>query len=128
MTTNKELEARIDSLTRLLAQQGIMAPDDAPFSSGSDFIEHGSAEHAVFLGLVLVDGDDSTERIATYASPRSDRVFALEDELAALQHFVGVAPEKAVRLFLQQKVNELELAPTVPENAPAMFQPTVVYG
>ena len=54
-------------------------------------------------------------------------MFRMEDEVGAIQHYPGIAPKEAIALVLQQKVNELELAPTVPEDAPAMFRPAAIY-
>jgi len=128
MAKVKELAARIELLEALLKRAGIEQPVEAlPPTERPDYIPHGSPRHAQLLGLVEVVKDDPTITLATYASPRTERVFRLEDELGAIQFYPNIDPEKAVRLVLQQRVGELETTPTVPEDAPPMFQPAAVY-
>jgi len=128
MTSNKELAEQVEQLRQLLAQAGIAPPVEAILpTERPDYIPHGSVAHAQLLGLVEVGKGDETITLATYTSPRSKRTFRLEDEMGALQHYPGIDPEKACALVLQQKVNELETVPTVPENAEPMFTPAAVY-
>ena len=123
-----ELAAKVEELSALLARHGIESPVEAiPATDRPDYIPHGSIKHARLLGLVEVGKDDETVTLSTFTSPRSKRTFRLEDEMGALAHYPNIEPEKAIVLVLQQKVNELELAPAVPEDAPPMFRPTVVY-
>ena len=123
-----EITAKVEELERVLKAHGIEQP--APVVEAKDrpdYIAHGSPEHARFLGLVEVDKDDDTITLTTYTSPGTGRTFRLEDEMGAVRHYPGIDPEKAAGLVLQQKVNELETKPTVPEDAPAMFRPAAVY-
>jgi hypothetical protein len=125
----EELTAQIEELKRVLAQHGIQTAEyrDLPATERPDYIPHGSTEHAAFLGLVEITEDDTMESLSSYTSPRTQRTFRLEDEMGAIRHYPGVDPEKAVRLVLQQKVNELEGIPEVPADAPPMFRPAAVY-
>jgi 2-hydroxychromene-2-carboxylate isomerase len=121
MATNKELEARLEEVLGLLKQYGIEPPTavaTVPEERG-DYIEHGSKRHAIVLGLVEVKGD--TNKRVTFTSPRTNRTFALEDEVTAFLQYAE--PMTVAALVLEQKVNELETAPTVPADAPAMFRP-----
>ena len=128
MTKIDDITAKVEQLERVLKAHGIEQP--APVVEAKDrpdYIAHGSPEHARFLGLVEVGDNDKAITLATYASPGTGRTFRLEDEMGAVRHYPGIDPEKAAGLVLQQKVNELETKPTVPEDAPPMFKPAVVY-
>jgi len=129
MARTDELQSQLDELKTLLAQHGITPPDRSmrPDGKSPDYIPYGSPEHAAFLGLVESEPDDPTECLARYTSPRTGRTFRLEDEMGAIRHYPAIDPDKAVRLVLQQKVNELETAPEVPADAPPMFRPTASY-
>jgi len=128
MATSKDLERQVEEMRALLADHGIRPrPEAVPLTERPDYIAHGSDRHAALLGLVEVAEGDSRVTIATYTSPQSGRAFALEDEMDALRHYPGIDPVRAVQLVLQQKCNELEIAPTVPANAQAMFQPGRIY-
>ena len=128
MTTNRELVAEMDKLRMLLAAHGIQEPVEAmPLTERPDYIAFGSPEHAQFLGLVEVGDKDETFTMATFTSPRSKKTFRLEDDMGATRFYPSIDPEKAIVLVLQQKVNELETAPEVPADAPAMFVPAEVY-
>jgi hypothetical protein len=121
------LAAQVEQLQAVLKAHGIQAPTQIlPMEERPDYVPHGSLAHATLLGLVEVAKDEQVITLATYTSPRSSRVFRLEDEMGAIQFYPGIDPEKACRLVLQQKVNELETKPTVPDDAPAMFQPVAV--
>jgi len=124
-----ELAAQVEALKSLLAQHGIQQParSVARPEERPDYIAHGSPEHARFLGLVEVGEGDKTVCLARFTSPRTGRVFRLEDELGAVRYYPNVDPEKAALLVLQQKVNELETVPEVPESAPAPFRPAAIY-
>ena len=129
MSKVDELQAQLEELKAALVQHGITPPDRSvrPDGKSPDYIPYGSPEHAAFLGLVESDPDDPTECLARYTSPRTKRVFRLEDEMGAIRHYPAIDPEKAIRLVLQQKVNELETAPEVPADAKPMFTPTASY-
>ena len=123
-----ELAAQVEELKRALKAAGIEQP--APIigqAERADYIAHGSPRHAAFLGLVEVGPEDKTVTLRTFTSPRTGRTFRLEDELGAIRYYPGIDPEKAILLVLQQKVNELEMPVTVPEDAPLPFKPAAVY-
>ena len=124
-----ELTAQVEELRAVLKKHGIETAQyrALPPTERPDYIPHGSAEHAAFLGLVEVTDDDKTVSLTQYTSPRTNRTFRLEDEMGAIRHYPGIDPEKAALLVLQQKVNELEDVPEVPADAPPMFRPAAVY-
>ena len=123
-----ELTAQLDQLRALLAQHGIQpAPELVPMEDRPDYIKHGSVEHATFLGLVIMSDDDTAYHLVEFTSPRTGTTYRLEDEMGAVRHYPGIDPEKSILLVLQQKVNELEILPTVPKDAPPMFTPAAVY-
>lgn len=122
------LRAQLEQVQALLDAHGIRpAPEIVETTDRPDYIAHGSDKHAMFLGLVEVGKDDKTITLAQYTSPRTGRIFRMEDEMSATQHYPNINPKDAIALVLQQKVNELELAPTVPKDAPSMFRPANVY-
>ena len=92
-----------------------------------DYIPHGSTAHATFLGLVIMTEDDTAYHLVEFISPRTGTKYRLEDEMGAVRHYPNIDPEKALMLVLQQKVNELEILPTPPKDAPPMFTPAAVY-
>jgi len=122
MAKLEELQEQVGRLTAILAQAGITprlpASEHAP-----DYIEHGSAKHAVFMGLMEVDDVAQAARdgYTVYKSPRTGKNWRLEDEIKATQLVPGVDPTKAILLVLRQKVTSLESGkPTAPPNAPEM--------
>lgn len=108
----------------LLRQHGIVGPREPgePVTQ-TDYIEHGSPEHAAFLGLVPVNGDERDKLFTHYTSQKTGNVYRLEDELAAAAMYSALDTDKAIMLVLRQKVNELENKPEVPADALPMFQP-----
>ena len=113
---------RLERLEARLKAYGIsMEPELTEGGKKLDFIEHGSPEHATFLGLVEAKSDDDGDFV-TFTSPKG-KMYRLVDELGVVRHYPGTDPEKAARLVLRSKVNELENAPTVPEDAPPMWRP-----
>ena len=123
-----ELTAQLEQLRTLLAQYGIeQAPGIVPMEDRPDYIPHGSAAHATFLGLVIMTEEDTAYHLVEFTSPRTNVAYRLEDEMGAIRHYPNIDPEKAIMLVLQQKVNELEILPTAPKDAPPMFQPAAVY-
>jgi len=123
-----DLTAQLEQLKALLAQHGIaQAPDLVPMKDRPDYIAHGSEAHATFLGLVIMSPEDTAYHLVSFTSPRTGTTYRLEDEMGAVRHYPGIDPEKSIMLVLQQKVNELEILPTVPKDAPAMFRPAAVY-
>ena len=130
MATTRELEQRLADLTALLEHSGIIVPRQSAREpqERADYIEHGSPEHAAFMGLVPLAQDEieqaETDGYVTYVGKKGH--YRLEDEIAALGLVPGVDPEKAARVVLRQKVGAFESGvPKVPENAPAMFRPVV---
>ena len=121
MATTKQLEAELQQLKSMLEAQGIRAP--VPLAEKpedrADFFEHGSDKHAAFLGLVPAKSGD--EDHITFTSPRNGNTYRLEDEITQFMNYHD--PEKAAQLTLQQKVNELEIKPEVPDTALPMWRP-----
>lgn len=130
MPTNRELEQEIAELRKMLAQLvGVpMATEPTDPTKRADYIEYGSPAHAIFLGLIPLETMDQAEERTTYTSPRTQKLYCLDDEIAAVRFFQGVDPDKAILLVLRQKVNVFESGPPqVPEHAPPMWQPTPNY-
>lgn len=75
-----------------------------------DYIAHGSPQHAAFLNLKKATGKDE---------PLEHKGWTLADPTI---YGPNARPE-FLQAVLVQRVNELETAPTVPPNAPAMFTP-----
>jgi hypothetical protein len=120
--TVKDLEAQLRRLQETLATHGIQPPvEEGP---RADHIEHGSGEHAIFLGLIEVEDQAEAEALGhyVYASPATKRLFRLEDQVTPYMHYPD--PGQVARLVLQQKVSELEAGkPAVPATAPPMWRP-----
>lgn len=112
MTDNE----RLQKLEQVLRAHGIMV-DEERVEERADYIEHGSPDHAQFLGLVKA-GKGEEEEFTVYKGWR------LNDELSPLRFFPGVDPDKAIRAVLRQLVGELEAGrPPVPQDAPPMWTP-----
>lgn len=135
MATAKQMQAQIDKLqaqvAALLGMRGQPTPKLEP-TERPDYIEHGSEEHATFLGLIIVPEDRIDEakadQFVLYTSRKTGKTYRLLDEITILRHYPSIDPGKAARVVLRQKVGELESGPPeVPENAPAMWQPAPVY-
>jgi len=132
MATNKELEKQIKQLqeqNKVMA--GLLGLSPAPVSEDvtkrADYIEHGSNQHAIFLGLVEVTEDQmedaKTNDYILYESPNTGKTWRLEDEISPFMAFPD--PTKIARLFLRQKVSSLESGrPKVPDFAPPLIVPT----
>lgn len=123
----EELQEQVAQLVGLLAMAGIRPPA-AKDERAADYIAHGSPEHAAYIGLIeLKDGDiDAAEKAGytVYVSTKTARCWRLEDEISTVRFYPGVDPAKALLMVLRQKVNALESGqPTVPPDAPAMWQP-----
>lgn len=76
----------------------------------SDFVQHGSEQHAQLLGLRKAVKEDT-----------------LQYHSWTLQDFTIFGPnarEEFIKAQLISKVNELENPPTVPTGAPPMWTPT----
>ena len=119
MTTAQEVKSLKEELQSLKAMLGIRSDTTVPDEDRADYMEHGSDQHLAFLGLVPAEPGDKDH--ITFTSPRSGKTFRLEDELGQFMNFHD--PEKAAQLTLQQKVNELEIKPEVPDNAQPIWQP-----
>lgn len=123
MSKIEELQQQINGLTALLAQAGITLPQQRS-EHRPDYIPHGSAQHAVFLGLVEVEdeAEAKAEGYTVYASKQTGKAYRLDDEIGAVSHYPGTDPDKAVLLVLRQKVGSLESGvPQAPAGAPPMF-------
>lgn len=123
--TKRQLQGEIEAgVRRVLAGMGIAMPAPPASEERTDYIKHGSAEHAQFLGLVIVDEGDDPTGFVTYTSKDTERTYRLEDEMIALTHYPSADPEKAALMVLRQKVNELEAGkPEAPSNAPDLWEP-----
>lgn len=126
MATNKQLQAQIEELRRVLAQHGItdvVQPALDP-AERADYIAFGSPEHAAFLGLVEVEDVDKAEadgRIV-HTSPRTGKNYRLEDQVTPFMHYPD--PMQVARLVLQQKVSSFEAPPPEPPpDAPDIWRP-----
>jgi len=76
----------------------------------ADYVPHGSPDHAAILGLRKATGEDALERDG----------WTLIDMTA----FGPQATEAYLREVLRQKVATLKAGvPTIPPNAPALFDP-----
>ena len=124
MATTKQLEQKLRALEAMLASYGIEAEATSvkKVEDRADFIPHGSDGHVAFLGLVPAEPGD--EDHITFTSPRTGKTYRLEDEIMQFMNFHD--PAKAAQMTLQQKVNELELVPEVPEDAKPMWRPAAV--
>lgn len=126
MATNKQLQAELEELRKLLAQHGItdvIQPATDPMER-ADYIAFGSPEHAAFLGLVKVGDVDKAEADGhiVHASPKTGTVYRLEDQVTPFMHYPD--PMQVAKLVLQQKVSSFESGPPqVPEDAPPMWKP-----
>jgi len=130
MATNKELEAKIDRLEQLLASRGISEkplPQGAiPPEERSDYIKHGSPEHAVYLGLALVEDVEEAKKnlLTVYTSSGSGKSYRLVDELGAARLMLPLEPSKGILMILREKVSSFESGPPKPfAGAPARFIP-----
>lgn len=117
------LQKELDQLKDQLKTMFGLAPSGSPVSQANR-LEHGSDEHAQFLGLIIVDESDDPTGFTTYQSKDTGRVFRLDDELGAVAHYPGVDPDKAALMTLRGKINVLEAGPPeAPPNTPSMWQP-----
>jgi hypothetical protein len=81
-------------------------------SKNTDYIEHGSPEHAALMGLRKAKPDDAVQLDGW--------------TLADMTMFGPQATEAFLRETLRQKVNELKAGkPSVPEYSPQMWTPPV---
>ena len=133
MTTNKELEQQVLDLTTqvnaLLARAGIsdrpLAPGAIPPEERSDYIDHGSPEHLVYLGLERVDNIEEAKaaNYVVYTSP-TKKSYRLTDELGAARLQLPLDPPKGILMVLREKVSTFESGPPKPfAGAPERFIP-----
>ena len=130
MATNKELEQQIDKLTRLLASQGISeqapAPGTVPPEERSDYIEHGSDKHMVYLGLARVDDIEAAKKelLTVYTSGSTGKSYRLVDELGAARSQSPLPTDQGILMVLREKISSFESGPPKPfAGAPARFIP-----
>lgn len=138
MATNKELESRLEQLeeqNRLLRQlvPGLEGPSDAiDIKDRADYIEHGSEKHATFIGLVEVDESEMEDaekmQYVLYESPKSGKIWRLEDELGIQQAFPGLDPTKVSLMVLRQKVSSFDAGkPPIPATAQPLLVPQTAF-
>lgn len=124
MASTKDLEAQVQRLTDTLERLGIRMPAEVAIrpEDRADYIAFGSPEHAAFLGLVELESEDEAAGRITYRSPRTEKLYCLEDEVTPFMHHPD--PKQVAGLVLRQKVNELEAgAPEAPADAPPLWVP-----
>ena len=134
MATQKQMQAQIDRLETqlavLLGSRATPTPTDPADMPG--YIEHGSAKHATFLGLIVVPESEiesaKEDQYILCKGHETGTVYRLLDEITILRHYPSIDPSKAAMIVLRQKVGELESGkPEVPETAPQMWRPAPVY-
>lgn len=120
-----QLEQRIAELENILRLNGILPREARDASSPRpDRIEFGSDAHLAFLGLSRVTNVEQAQAggITVYSSPDTAETYSLIDEVAAVQRYRGMDPEKAILFELRQKVNVFEAGPPQPPaDCPPMF-------
>lgn len=122
MSRINELTAQVEALQNILASHGLVPPTPVEDRDRADYIEHGSAEHARLIGIIAVeDVEKASMDYTVFTSPRTGKAYRLEDEVSGFEKYPN--PDKATRLILMQKVGSLETKPTVPANAPPLWQP-----
>ncbi len=124
--TVAELEAQVAELTDLVNRMAGRVPrtEDLPPEERPDYIEHGSAQHAAFLGLTEVGKDEEVQKFGDeplVAEGPDGKQYTLSDVTI---FGTAVRPE-FMHAFLRQRVNELA-GPVVPAYAPPMWRPTEV--
>ena len=125
--TNQELEQRVRDLEKLLATRGIVARPAAASAEDAErlnYIEFGSEQHAVLLGVLPVEDVAATEKGGdyVYTSPKTGKSYRLEDQVTPFMHFPD--PAQVARLVLRQRISVLEAGPPpIPEDAPALWNP-----
>ena len=129
MATNKELEAQLRELQKLVGEYGIVPPTQEAVKpeDRADYIKHGSPDHAAFLGLVGVEDRKVAEEegFLTYTSPNTKLTYRLEDQVTPYMTYPD--PGQVAKLTLRQKVSSLENGkPPIPEGAPPMWRPIEV--
>lgn len=131
-TKDSDLQKQINELKeqnrQMAAMMGLSVATPAEdVTERADYIEHGSPQHAVFLGLIQVGEQDMEDAklndYILYESPITGKTWRLEDEISPFTSFPN--PEKIARLVLRQKVSSLESGPpTVPADAPPLLVPS----
>ena len=124
MAKIEDLQNELDQMRKLLVSAGLV-PGARKSERNTDYVEHGSMQHATMLGLVEVENADAARKDGhtVYVSAKTNKLWRLDDEVAALRHYPGVQPDQALKVVLRQKVGALESgAPHAPVGAPAMFE------
>lgn len=135
MATQKQMQAEIDTLkaqVAVLLGQRPAPPKPMDPTEMPGYIEHGSPEHAVFLGLIIVPENKIAEakedQYVLYTSRETGETYRLLDEITILRHYPSIDPGKAALIVLRQFVSVFESGPPkVPENAPSMWRPAPAY-
>ena len=123
MATNKQLQAELDAIKQLLGRYGITAPRTIAQTpeERADYIGFGTPEHAIFVGLVELEGEDDPQARGrlTHISLNTGRVYMLEDEVTPFMPFPD--PMQVAALVLRQKVSEFEKGkPPIYKGAPPL--------
>ncbi len=134
MPTNKELEAEIAALTKVVTELNKRLPVTQARivfdpKKLDHYIEHGSPAHAGFLGLVPVKNEEKAlaDGYYIFKSPSTESVYRLEDQVTPYMQYPD--PAQVAQLVLRQKVSELESGkPKIPANTPKMFDPATYMG
>lgn len=126
VTVEQRLEQLENENRRMAQVLGLSADTAAKVTERADYIEHGSAQHAIFLGLVEVEDQDMEDAIKNkyilFESPLTRKTWRLEDEISPFVTFPN--PEKVALNALRQKVSELESGkPSIPLDAPPLLVP-----
>ena len=127
MASVKELQAQIEALTAQLQAAGLLPRVQAAVidpEDRADYIPFGSDKHLAYLGVVRVDDPVKAKEIGytVYTSPTTGDHYRLQDEIAPVNMYRGIDPDKAILLVLRQKVGQFESgAPKVPDDAPPTF-------
>ncbi len=132
MPSVKQLEAQLAAMTALLDAHGIREPgaDGRSQKKQADFVDFGSPEHAIFLGLVEVETGEVEEAKSEYGylihrSRESGQHYRLEDQITQFLAFPD--PAQVALLVLRQKISSFESGPPqVPADAPALLRTDLV--
>jgi len=118
-----ELMSQVSQLRSALEGLGVSFPGRAEPDRGRAYVEFGSPEHAIFLGLIVLDEkDDPLPGRILYTSPKTGTRYHLEDQVTPFMHYPD--PTQVAALVLEQKATEFEAGPPeVPATALPMWRP-----
>ena len=122
------LREEVAGLRKLLGQIGLGLAEPKTEQERTDHVAHGSPAHAQLIGLIEIEeGVEVPEDLVVMKSPKTEKRYRLEDEIAACAYLPGIDPEKAIKHVLRQKISSFENPPEPPENAPNIWQPIDQY-